>query len=192
MPQSQLPDLNTIWLKWTDYCNNCLMHKDFEGAISAVYHLNAVFDQENRIEINTTKYKQLTTTRSMVKCPYCTNEIPRKDIKFFDLLLPIVEQVIRKSKTAKVWSCPDCHKNNRVDQTEFIQEVFSSPRYNSVIPEPPEPKNAVGVFGKRKFEADSKNWIRLALDEISHNLGIERRDYVPVMERVDVIDEHDV
>ena len=49
MPQSQLPDLNTMWLKWTDYVNTCLVNKDYLGAISGVYHINAIFGFDNRV-----------------------------------------------------------------------------------------------------------------------------------------------
>ena len=189
MPQSQLPDLNTKWLKWTDYVNTCLVQKEYMGAISGVYHINAIFGDENRVEINSEKYNRLTKEQQKVKCPSCDEEINWENVRFFDLLNPLLAQVITGCKTDRVWDCPKCGNTNKANDTELIKSVFENPRYISIIPEPPIQK--IGITGRRNFERESRDWIRLALDEISFSLGLERREYVPMLDRADVIENED-
>ena len=187
MPQSQLPDLNTIWLKWMDNCNNCLLKQDFLGAIASVFHINAVFGSENRIEFNTAKYNELVKERLKMLCLSCKKEVICESVKFFDLLLPYMESMITNEKYVKVWECPECNKINHHKDTEFIKETFARPRYIGVLPDPPDQGD--GMTGRKGFERKARNWIRLALDELSHSLGIERREYIPVLDRTDDIED---
>jgi len=190
MPQSQLPDLNTIWLKWMDNVNTCLIQKDFMGAISGVYHINAVFGDDNRVEINTEKFNRLTKEQQKVKCPSCDEEIYWENVILFDLLNPLLIQTITEHTTDRVWDCPKCNNTNRADETELIKSIFENPRYIGILPEPPIQK--IGIVGKREFERHTRDWVRLALDEISFSLGLERREYVPMVDRADLIeDEND-
>lgn len=190
MPQSQLPDLNTIWLKWMDNVNTCLVLKDFMGAISGVYHINAVFGDDNRVEINTEKYNRLTKEQQKVRCPNCDEEIYWESVRLFDLLnLTLLAQITGQT-IDRVWDCPKCGNTNRADETELIKSIFENPRYIGIIPEPPKEK--IGIVGKREFARQTRDWVRLALDEISFSLGLERREYVPMIDRADVIeDEND-
>lgn len=187
MPQSQLPDLNTMWLKWTDYINTCLVNKDYLGAISGVYHINAIFGADNRVEINTEKYHQLTKELLKIKCPFCNDEIINDDVKSYDLLNPLLAELITETKYDKVWDCPKCKQTIKMQDTEFIQEHFLSPKYNGVVPEPPIRKT--GISGTKNYERESQWWIRITLDELAHALGNERREYVPVVDRADVIED---
>lgn len=189
MPQSSLPDLNTIWLKWMDSINSCLRNNDYVNAIASVFHVNAVFAGENRIEFNTTKYEQLTNATLMKICYHCKSEIPSEDVRSWDRLLPPIERLLCGKKYRRCWDCPKCNKYVYLDKTDFVQESFTTPRYLGVVPEPPEIQH--GIVGRKDFEMKARNWIRLALDEISYSLGAERRDYVPVSDRDDMIDDDD-
>ncbi len=189
MPQSSLPDLNTIWLKWMDNVSSCLRNNDYINAIAAVCHVNAVFGGENRIEFNTTKYHQLTNATLMKVCYHCKNETSSQDVRIRHLMLPFIESVLYKNKFRDCWDCPKCKKLNYLDVTDFVQETFTTPRYLGVVPEPP--KIQYGIVGRKDFEMQARNWIRLALDEISFSLGVERREYVPVSDRDEMIDDDD-
>jgi len=189
MPASALPDLNTLWLKWTDVCNNCLRQDDFDNAIGATYHLNAVFGDENRVEINTEKYLQLTRQHIMVKCKSCHVEISKDDSEIIQITNTYTIQTITGEKETKGWHCSQCKVFNHLRDTEFIQERFKNPRYLGVIPEPPEKKQ--GIVGFKNYGHEVKNWCRLAHDEISYSFGIERREYVPKNERDDMLDNAD-
>ena len=187
MPQSQLPDLNTIWLKWTDNVNTCLIMKDYQGAIAGVYHINAIFSADNRIEINSDKYYQQTNERLKIVCSSCRAELVRNDVEVVDVLLSSIESMVIGQKTEKVWICTECEKVNSLEYTEFIKEQFENPRYLGVIPDPPI--EVRGLMGRKNFGHDATHWVRIALDELSHALGIERREYVPMLDRTDVIDD---
>ncbi len=189
MPQSQLPDLNTLWLKWMDSVSSCLRNNDYLGAIASIFHINAVFGSDNRVEFNTTKYNELTTASLRVMCKHCKVELARNEIEFVNLLLPFLESVITKEKYQNSWHCPKCHGINRVKTTEFIQDKFITPRYLGVVPEPPKP--GFGLSDRREFERKARDWIRLTLDELSYALGLERREYVPINDRMDLADLDD-
>jgi len=189
MGQASLPDLNTLWLKWTDVCNNCLRQKDFKGAIAAVFHIIAVFGDENRVEINTPKYIQLTYEHLKVKCSSCHAELFRDDIDIRKLNTSFSVRVLTGIREISIWYCSQCKERNNLSETEFIQEKFKNPRYLGVIPEPPERKR--GMVGLKDFENDTGNWVRLALDEVSNALGIERRTYVSKLDRDDMLDADD-
>jgi len=189
MPQSSLPDLNTIWLKWMDSVSSCLRNGEYLNAIAAVCHVNAVFGGENRIELNTVKYNQLINATLMKICYHCKSETPSQDVRVWEKMLPLIESVLYGKKYRKGWDCPKCKEFNYLDKTDFIQETFTFPRYLGVVPFPPEKQE--GLVGRKEFEVKTRNWIRLALDEISFSLGVERRDYVPISDRDDLIDNDD-
>ncbi len=189
MPQSQLPDLNTLWLKWMDNCNNCLLKQDYLGAIASVFHINAVFGSDNRIEFNTAKYNELIKEQMKILCSHCKKETNCDGIKFYDLLLSDIASMLTNEKYIKVWKCPNCNTTNSHKDTEFIKETFARPRYLGVLPDPPE--QSFGITGRRGFERKARSWIRLALDEISYSLGVERREYIPLLERNEVMDDVD-
>lgn len=186
MPSSSLPDLNTLWLKWTDVCNNCLRQSDFYGAIGALYHLNAVFGDENRVEINTEKFQQLTRENVKAVCKFCNEEISRDEMVIKTVLTDSQTKILTGKNNETIWNCVNCRSNNLLKNTSFVKEKFNSPRYLGVIPDPPIRKR--GIAGQKVFEVATKNWIRHAQDEISYAFGIERREYVPKADRDDIID----
>ncbi len=189
MPSSSLPDLNTLWLKWTDVCNNCLRQSDFYGAIAAVFHLNAVFGDENRVEINSEKYDELTKENVKARCKICNEETTQNEMSTQTISTDYITRCLTGEDKETVWTCSNCRSTNTLKTTEFIREKFNSPRYLGVIPEPPTRKR--GIAGYKSFEFAAKNWVRHAQDEISYSFGIERREYVPKVDRDDIADNDD-
>ncbi len=186
MPSSSLPDLNTLWLKWTDVCNNCLRQSDFYGAIAAVYHLNAVFGDVNRVEINSQKYDELTKENVKARCKICNEETSQKEMTVQTIYTDNTTRYLTGKDEETVWHCSNCISTNLLKNTEFIREKYNSPRYLGVIPEPPTRKR--GIAANKAFEVAAKNWVRHAQDEISYSFGIERREYVPKVDRDDIAD----
>jgi len=184
MPQSSIPDLNTLWVKWVDAVSSCLRNGDYINAIAHVFHVNAVFAGDNRIEFNTAKYDELTKAALMNVCYHCKSETPSQEVRVWEKMLPLIDSVLYGNKYRKGWNCPKCKEFNYQDKTDFIQESFKTPRYLGVVPEPPDIQE--GLVGKREFEMKSRNWIRLTMDEISYSLGVERREYVPISDRDDL------
>jgi len=46
-------------------------------------------------------------------------EISTSKVKFFDIVIPIISQVIQKCATMRIWICPECNSENKKDETKL-------------------------------------------------------------------------
>src|SRR3989304_1653918 len=97
--QAKLPDINNAWVRYRNFGLQCIMERNYVGAIAAINEINALFPDAYRVEVNTPKYIQSTQDELVAKCTKCNEETNIAELHIFDLLLTTVNSIILK-KTA--------------------------------------------------------------------------------------------
>jgi len=172
--QSKLPDTNQAWVYYRHLGVQALQEKRYSEAVAAINEMIALFPDEYRIEINTEKYNQLMRVRTVFVCEHCSTETSRTDIKVYDCLLSTIEGFCIGSDYAKIWNCPNCQKDNMLQNTKMIEEQNGLPFYHKLIPEPPFKQ---GTKNRKTFDNDFKKWFYDSLEEVDHQLGKLRAEY---------------
>jgi hypothetical protein len=178
-----LPDLNAIWVTYRNRGLAAISGEMYAQAIGCINGMNAILPNDYRIEVNTSKYTELTTERLIAICNACKEQFSRKEIKIVELLNPLVIQVLTNQEYEKVWFCPKCNKTNNVSTTNWIKERLGLPYYLKVIPEPPSRKG--GIQDRREYPIAMEKWFYQALEELDHQLGTYRADYVSQLEQLE-------
>jgi len=183
MVQAKLPDLNNYWIKYHDSGMFNIMRANYQASIASIYSMNALLPDEYRLSVDTSKYTELTHSILIAVCSHCNTQTPRTEIKVFDLIVPLVFQVVRETKTIEVWYCSKCKESNELVNTKYIQNENAQPFYYKVIPEPPIISDGLN---RRDKGRSVTTWFYNALEELDHQLGLYRKEYEPEGERDDV------
>ena len=194
-----LPDISSSFNFWRTYTVNCMKQKDYHGARAGVYNLNACLTEEYVITISTKEYEKSLLDQSFFQCDYCTmeideiinkgeedeqknkievpTEIPYKDVKILELLIPSIDSLITGSQTAKVWVCPSCKKEN-VKKTEWniITPTKEQPFYRKIVPECP--MRLDGVSTRLGWDKHFSDWCYNFLEEIQVQMKFYRIEYI--------------
>lgn len=184
MVQAKLPDLNNYWIKYHDYGLNALTMQNYDGVIGAINGINAILPDEYRVEINSSKYEEQLQSNTLLTCNGCKAETNYNEIEPFDMILSNLESVILDSKTVSAWVCPECKKENDFSLTKKIISKHTNPFYHKVINEPP--RREQGCQGRLGFHRKMSQWFYGALEELDHQLGLYRKEYVAEGERDDI------
>jgi len=170
--QSKLPDLNNYWKQYHAEGESALLRYDYEGCVNAVDCMNALMPEEYRLEINTAKYEELLKNNDLVCCIKCKKE---QDWNIMNLLLPLIESIIEKSKTYKAWICLECKYENKVLKSKLIKPKIKEPFYLKVIPK--AHKVPAGLERRTSFNTKMSVWWHNAKVEIDHQLALIRQEY---------------
>ena len=177
MPQAKLPDINNAWVRYRNFGLQCIMERNYVGAIAAINEINALFPDAYRVEVNTLKYIQSTQDELVAKCTKCNEETNIAELHIFDLLLTTVNSIILNKETEKAWICKSCETINMREKTRMIRREHKKPNYDGVIAEPP--KRVDGIQGRTEYHNNMVKWFYDALEELDHQLGKYRAEYKP-------------
>ena len=174
---SKLPGLSIYWLKYHDIGIRAVSECNYVGAISSIYSMNALLPDEYRLSIDDDKFNQQTKTHLKFICSFCENEIEDKDVKIFDLLLPLILSLCVNKKYLKVWNCRNCNNNNYLEKTKFKKIENESPFYYKLIEQAPIRPD--GISGRTEYHNKFTKWFYSSLEELDHQLGKYREEYKP-------------
>ena len=178
--QAKLPDINAAWVKERTYFFTCRDMHNWSGMILALYAMNALLPDEYRIMVNTAKFEELTEAEVKYLCNFCKKEIPEPSIEIKKVLAPLLVSYLSESESKIFWSCPECKKENLISQTKLIKETLEKPYYLKVISEPPERKR--GIQDRRSYQMDLLKWSGIFFQELEHQLGLYRAEYINEMD----------
>lgn len=150
------------------------------GAITALNDMNAFLPDDYRISINSQEYEKLINMKIGYICNYCKKESPHTLIEIKQILAPMIVNFISNEEMKTVWFCPECKKENLLSQTKMIEEKLAKPCYLKIVPEPP--KKGIGIYNKRAYKTKIEEWLENYDEEISHQLGLLRQEYLSEME----------
>ena len=192
--QSKLPDINAAIVKYRSDVIICRAAKDYSAAISDLKNINALLPDEYQIEINSLKYNALIHTNLSALCNHCetvytskdqegamvadkrSTEIDKNRVIIQNKLLSLNSQMLSSLQFIRIWVCPECQKENRIEQTKWIQNTLQYPSYLKVIPNPPIRRD--GLNSWRSYQNLIKSWISLFQEELERQIGLYRKDYV--------------
>lgn len=175
MPTAALIDLNHIALKHLDKAFYYLQLKEYDSCTASIHAVNASLPPEYHIIFDTEKYSGLIEHPMEIYCKSCGVNFKRDSIKTWDMLLPLFEQVISKTKTVKAWSCPDCNKINILRESKIILTVREEPFFTKVVPMPPEQKQSVG--DRTSFHIKYRSWFGMVVAELTRQISQLRWDH---------------
>lgn len=192
--QSLLIDVNTGFIKHRNGVLAGLESEKYDKVIGELYALNALLPEEYRVTIDTEEYNEKIKNNIQASCNFCTSTVQDsegKDItkptttdynklKIMNILLPEFEAFVCGSKYVKVWQCPKCKKDNRLDNTHFEQIVLKQPYFLRVVPEPPQ--RNLGLVDRPTYKQKFEQWARTLLAELEAEAGRFRKDYKPKSE----------
>ena len=177
--QSKLPDINNAWVRYRNFGLQCIMERNYVGAIAAVSEINALFPDTYRVTINTEEYNKSVQDTITAVCTKCEKETNLADLKIFDLLLTTINSIILNKPTEKAWICTnvECNAINIREKTLMKRRTHKKPNYTQVIPEPP--KRVDGIQGRTEYHNSMVKWFYDALEELDHQLGKYREEDKP-------------
>lgn len=182
MRSAALPDLNTGYNTYRKQILMSLSSGNYDLALGYLYSLNAILPDDYKIEISSIKYNELKNKETIVaNCKFCKNPCEHKDMKVNEVLLSSSASMLTGLKFEKMWSCPKCHKDNRLSTTDFEHQILPKPHYLKVLPNPPEKKN--GLVESLEYNKIMKSWIQTFAIELEHAMSKYRLEYVPKGER---------
>jgi len=184
VPQAKLPDINNAWVRYRNFGLQCIMERNYVGAIAAINEINALFPDAYRVEVNTPKHLQSVQDTLVAICVGCDVEVNINELHVFDLLLTSINSMILNKPTEKVWVCKSCNKINMREKTRMIRREHKKPNYDGVISEPP--KRVDGIQGRTEYHNNMVKWFYDALEELDHQLGKYRAEYKPLEWEEDV------
>ena len=156
---------------------------NWQGAITALNDMNAFLPDDYRITINTQEYEKLMNMKIGYICNSCQKESDHTIIEIKQVLAPMIVNYISGQTMKTVWICPECKKENLLSQTKLIEEKLAKPSYLKIVPEPP--KKGIGIYNRRAYKVKIEKWLENYDEEISHQLGLLRQEYMSEMEEAE-------
>ena len=171
-----LPNISSKFDFWSVYSINKLDDKDYIAAEFGLHNINSLLTEDYLIRIDTDAYNKELKTETLYLCKKCEKEFQRNTIQVFDIILRARDQIVFGKKTDKVWFCPECKEQNKIDDTIMIRDKLENPYYRKLIPESPKPK--IGIVDKYKYPKEFRNWFFNYLKELQHQLSLYRIEYI--------------
>ena len=179
MPTQRLIDINTAAITYRRECLTALGKRQYKSCIGAIKTLNAELprddgDHKYRIVFDTDAYNNKVNEHFQIICPKCEVEHEYRDIKFYDLDLPIEERIISDISRKRYWKCPKCKEENELTKSDVIQSAIEKPYYLRVVPDPPSIDN--GLVSKLVFHNQMVEWVWLCLNSLEDGFARFRDD----------------
>ena len=147
--QAELPDKNTAFIVYRREAISSWKSARFDACIGALYSLMGLLPTTYRPTISTEEFNAVTNQDTLAFCTECKTESNYSTVNTFEIMLPLLSNVISGQTTEKVWECIFCKKLNSINTTEFKQKILKEPYFIKVIPEPPSRKS--GILGRTQF-----------------------------------------
>ena len=170
--QAYLPDINTAYISYRGEAIRSIKSEAYDSAFGALYSLNALLPEEYKVKISSIDYEEATRQDLKIICLKCKEKADYKQIRVFDLLLPLLNNLITSKTHEKVWLCPTCKNCNRLEKSEFIQEVLQEPCLLKVVPKPPQRKD--GLMDRNSYDRKVTGWLWNMLSELEGRMSAFR------------------
>ena len=197
MPQARLPDINTAFTKHRNEVITALKAGRYETVLGSLYALNGllpdtVYTEDEdpelvgkpkyRVVMSDIEYNKLAKPTVYLFCYHCDpndqNGILYEDVKFFNLLLPKVSQLLTWKKFEKAWKCPKCKEINKLKKTRELDKIaetqLKEPFYLGVVPKPPRRQS--GLMDRTKYHNKMIQWAETYLAELEAKMAQFRDD----------------
>ncbi len=146
-----------------------------EEAAIALNAIVALLPEEYKVEVNTIKYNSIIKGKTLICCPFCGEEPTYDDVKFFEMILPFIDQCLIQSTTQKVWVCPKCKTISPISKSRIKTIEFQKPFYIKVVPE--APRIGRGLSTRLGYREKFIKWFETVLEELENQIGMYRADY---------------
>lgn len=182
-----LPNIAGDFTLFKNKALNYLDVGNFNGAYSALDNLNRCLGDEYHVIISDEKYHDAIDQETVYLCNHCTMQEERivnegeedektktftvktrikiSKVRIIDLLLSQIESVILNKKTERVWFCPECRKENKMDDTTQLIPKREQPIALKVVPN--SPIRPLGIEGRTIFSTKFEAWFHNFLGEIT-------------------------
>ena len=175
--QAELPDKNTAFIVYRREAISSWKSGRYDACMGALYSLMGLLPTTYRPTLSTEEFDAVTNQDTLAFCTGCNTQSNYSTAKTFEIMLPLLANMISGQKTEKVWECISCKKLNSINTTKFIQKILKEPYFIKVIPQPPNRKS--GILGRTQFTIKFSNWFWLALSSIEAQMGRYREEYQP-------------
>ena len=176
---------------------NQLEKKQYTNSATSLNNLNSCLGEDYLVTISTTLYHEAVDNKSVYQCNSCTmpftkilnegeenqytkeieipTEIPSSKVRFFDIVIPIISQVIQKSSVMKIWICPECNSENIKDETKLYVPQNVNPFFLKVVWDTPLVQS--GISNRLGFDEIFHDWFDTFLKEINWQEVLYRKEY---------------
>jgi hypothetical protein len=172
--QARLPDINTAFIRFRSEAINALKAQNYDVMHGSLNASNALLPDEYRVIVDDNEYKKLTDTQINYVCTSCDKEIPRENIRIFDLIPDSMESLIYSNRPKKVWNCPKCKGLCLLGKTVIKKNDLQNPSFVGVVPNPPTRQD--GLMDRLRFHIEISRWAWLIIGELESRMGIFRDD----------------
>ena len=128
-----------------------------------------------RIRISDIEYEKLTAVNTEAQCNKCKAFTDYTKISVFDLIVPLVVEILSGSGTSKVWICPQCKEENVITNTDILENHLQEPYYLGVVPKPPQRKE--GLSDRGAYDRKVTAWAWNVIAELEERSTQFREDY---------------
>ncbi len=182
--QSRLPDINTAFIKHRNTAMESLNSQRWDTVFGSLYSWNALLPRtmtddglktKYRIVISDIEFAKVTKIETKAICGNCQEQTDYDKIRIFDLINPMMIQILADSKTTQVWVCSKCHKDNKLPDTAITETTPQEPVYLGVVPKPPTRKD--GLHDRGRYARKVTQWAWRMISELEERTGQFREDY---------------
>ena len=192
--QSKLPDINSAIVTHRIAALRAYDHNDLQKGVIAIRSIIALLPEDFKLTISSEKYQVEKKATRKLECTHCHEETDFGQITVATLEHPPSKSILLRRKSYQIWICPNCKKDNDVEQTKSFLEQHPDPCYLKIIPNPPVKKT---IFDRPGYEYSWKNWFELAFPEIEQQISLYRTEYVsqnpdnPIIDNTEVFEFDD-
>lgn len=148
---------------------------DYDACTGALHSVNAALPPEYQIKFDTDEYNKMISHPLEIYCKKCGVIHNRDEIKIWDMLLPLSDQIFSNEKTIKTWTCNDCNANNILKESKLVQKVREEPFFTKVVPMPPERKQNFG--DRTTYHIKYRAWFGNVVAELTRLISQLRWDH---------------
>lgn len=175
MPTAALIDLNHIALKHLDKAFWYLEKQEYDQCTASLHAVNAALPPEYHITFDTSKYYEMIKHPIEVFCKSCGDAQMRDELKTWDMVLTIEQQLLSGKKTIKAWTCSGCEFVNILEDSKMVEKVREEPFFTKVVPEPPTKKQELG--DRTAYHIKYKAWFGMVVAELTRQISKLRWDH---------------
>ncbi len=128
-----------------------------------------------RIRISDIEYDKLTAVNTEAQCNHCEACTDYTKIHVFDMIVPLVVEILSGNNTSKVWICPKCKLENIITDTDILENHLQEPYYLGVVPKPPTRKE--GLQDRGAYDRKVTAWAWNLIAELEEKSTQFREDY---------------
>ena len=145
-----------------------LQSQDYDSCTAALHSVNAALPPEYQITFDTLKYNEMIKHPLEIFCKSCGEAHNRDQIKTWNKLLSLSEQILTNNKMTKAWTCSKCNADNILVDSKLVQKVREEPFFTKIVPMPPERKQS--LQDRTAFHIKYKGWFGNVVAELTRQI----------------------